>query len=269
MLAFNHLGKLGQLGNQMFQYAALRGIAHHKNYEWCIPNHKEVVVDALGNKLRIELFDCFKLLNVNQNNLGLLDRGHSPIVFEKQFYFDEDLYNLCSNEVSLYGFFQSEKWFKNIESQIREDFTFIDEISGPCKEMIEEIENPISLHIRRGDFLINSSNHFNLSLDYYEQALSCFDTDRCVIIFSDDVDWCKNQALFSNDRFLVSESKSSYVDLCLMTMCSDAIIANSTFSWWGAWLSNSKKVIAPQKWFGPNNSDKNTKDLYPKEWIII
>ena len=269
MLAFNHLGKLGQLGNQMFQYAALRGIAANKNYEWCIPNHNEVVVDSLGNKLRIELFDCFELYGLNSNNISVLDQGHAPLVIEKQFHFDEDLYNFCSNEVSLYGFFQSEKWFSAIKEQIREDFTFRENILAPCKQIMGSIESPLSIHIRRGDFLINSVNHHNLGIDYYEEALSHFDSNLQVIVFSDDPEWCSSQDLFVGDRFLISENNSSYIDMCLMSLCKYHIIANSTFSWWGAWLSNSEKVIAPSKWFGPNNASKNTKDLYPDKWIVI
>jgi hypothetical protein len=271
MLAFNHLGKLGQLGNQMFQYASLKGISAHKGYDWCIPNHKEIVVDSLGNKLRIELFECFNLSSLKPHNLSILDNGYAPIVREKFFHFDEELYNLCPNDVSLCGYFQSERWFKNIESEIRDDFSFNEEIFFPCKEMMSQIVDPISLHIRRGDFLKNSENHFNLDLDYYEKALSLFESGRNVIIFSDDPEWCKNQKIFSADRFMISESDNHYVDLCLMTLCSDFIIANSTFSWWGSWLSNndSKKIVAPSKWFGPNLKNNDTKDLILKDWIVI
>jgi hypothetical protein len=116
--------------------------------------------------------------------------------------------------------------------------------------------------------LTNNANHHNLDLNYYEEALKHFD-DRQVIVFSDDPEWCKEQSLFSDDRFLVSESEDNKIDLCLMTFCTSHIIANSSFSWWGAWLANSQKVIAPSKWFGPNNADKETKDLIPETWTII
>ncbi len=77
-------------------------------------------------------------------------------------------------------------------------------------------------------------------------------------------EWCKQQELFSGDRLLVSESGNPYVDLWLMSMCSDFIIANSKFSWWGAWLANRGAVVAPKKWFGPNNAHLDTRDLYPE-----
>jgi len=268
MIGFNFLGKMGQLGNQMFQVASLKGIAKNNNYNFCIPNHTEQILDSLGNKLRIEIFHPFILKNINSLNLQMIDESR-PIIKESGFEFDENLFDNCPDWVSLCGFFQTEKYFKKIEDEIREDFSFKEEISIPCKEMLSEISDPISLHIRRGDFLRNSLNHHNLSLDYYQKALERFDSDRNVIIFSDDPEWCKKQTLFESGRFLVSESKDSYVDLCLMTLCESHIIANSTFSWWGAWLSKSSKVIAPYKWFGPNNIHLNTKDLYPNSWEII
>ena len=126
----------------------------------------------------------------------------------------------------------------------------------------------LSIHVRRTDYLSNSANHFNLDFDYYEKALEYFDTEQ-VIVFSDDPEWCKQQKIFSDDRFMISESGDNKIDLCLMSMCNHHIIANSSFSWWGAWLAKSKKVVAPSTWFGPNNADKDTKDLLPKSWIVI
>jgi len=145
------------------------------------------------------------------------------------------------------------------------------EYRDDCKSILKQFDHPIALHIRRGDFLINSLNHYNLSMRYYKNALDCFDEDRQVIIFSDDPDWCYKQKLFASDRFIIPKSDSPYHDLYLMTQCEDFIIANSTFSWWGAWLCKYpfKEVIYPHKWFGPNNANKSTIDLFPKSWRII
>jgi hypothetical protein len=268
MLAFNHLGKLGRLGNQMFQYASLRGISRNRGYDFCIPNHNQIVQDPYGFEMKIELFYPFNMSGVSHHNIKMLDRGYAPVVEEKYFHFDEVLFNMCPDEISLAGFFQSEKYFKNIESEIREDFTFKSEIIEPCKEMMEDVGEAISLHVRRTDYLQNP-NHTALELNYYEEALDRFDSNLPVIIFSDDSEWCKDQELFSNDRFMVSESDDQYVDLCLMTLCKHHIIANSSFSWWGAWLSDSNDVVAPSKWFGSENSDKDTKDLIPDSWTRI
>ena len=266
MIGFNYLGKLGQLGNQMFQFAATLGVARYTGVTYSIPNHDEVFVDALGNKLRIELFDCF---DIEPENTGILKTDY--VVAEKGFEFDSSVLS-SSREVdyTLHGFFQTEKYFKHCARELREQFSFKNHIVDECNDIIEEcFDNPIALHIRRGDFLINSGNHYNQSLDYYEKALSKFDSKRQVVIFSDDPQWCVEQKLFESDRFIVSSGNDPYIDLYLMTQCSDFIIANSTFSWWGAWLANKGKVIAPKKWFGPNNSHLNTKDLYPEHWEII
>tara|TARA_B100001939_G_scaffold347937_1_gene371422 strand:- start:2544 stop:3356 length:813 start_codon:yes stop_codon:yes gene_type:complete len=269
MIGFNFIGRMGRLGNQMFQYAALRGIAENCGYKFCFPVFKDAVNDGIGNMLRTELFDCFEMSTPSALNIQLIDSDR-PVVDESGFEFDENIFNNCPDWVTLRGYFQTEKYFKNVEKIIRKDFTFKEEYRIPCEEMIGK-EEYIALHIRRTDYLQNAANHNNLTLEYYEKALAKFPEDSQVIIFSDDPQWCSEQDLFSDDRFLVSENTNGYVDLCLMSMCKHFIIANSTFSWWGAWLSKNKnkKVIAPSQWFGPANKHLNTEDIYCEGWEII
>ena len=285
MLAFNQIGSLGRLGNQMFEYAALRGIAAKHEYDWCIPpfNRKGIENYSLHN--------CFKLESVKEDNLNYLE--HYQYVQERSFHFDEELFNECPDNVSLHGFFQSEKYFKHISDEIRKDFAFHDEHLGPCKEMMDTLEGqePIMLHVRRGDPNLVDPRGFKWSytqcgdqhpvqpIEYYEKALSEFDDEQPVIVFSDSPEWVEEQEFFSGDRFLVSKptdkyadgSYTPYADLCLMSLCSHAIIANSSMSWWGAWLQSNpnKKVIAPKMWFGPAYADKNTKDLYCPDWLVL
>ena len=188
MIGLNYLGKMGQLGNQMFQYAALKGIAAKHNYKTIIPSHNEVIVDALGNKLRIELFDAFDI------PMGPMDVGYIPHernVQEPHYHFSQELLDNCPDNVSLVGYFQSEKYFKHIEDDIRKLFGPKEDALSCWASTQHLFDNPIALHIRRGDFLINSVHHHNLSMKYYEEALNQFDSDRQVIIFSDDTDWCK------------------------------------------------------------------------------
>ena len=264
-VAFNHLGQLGQLGNQMFQYAATKGVASKLDVPFMIPNHRVLFDDGIGNKYTILLFDAFKLTSASL--FGTLPTEN--YVQENGFSFNKDLFKIDNTEnCSLYGFFQTEKYFKHIEKQIRKDFTFKDEIKDECDDLIKQFTNPIALHIRRGDFIWNNKNHPPLSLDYYKSALELFDSDREVIIFSDDTEWCKEQELFADDRFAVAEGGDQFYDLCLMSMCDDFIIANSTFSWWGAWLGNRGKVVAPKNWFGEALSH-DTKDLYCKGWEVL
>jgi len=285
MLAFNQIGNLGRLGNQMFEYAALRGIASHHGYQWCIPPFH---IKGIEN---YSLGECFKLESIKKENLNIMEQFQ--YVGERFFHFDNLLFENCPDNVSLHGFFQSEKYFKHISEEIKKDYTFLDEHFEPCKKFIEQFEgqDPIMLHVRRGDpnlvdprgfkwaYVNCSDQHPVQSLKYYENALAEFNDNQPVIVFSDSPEWVKEQDFFSGDRFMISEPQEKYkdgsylpyVDLCLMSLCSHAIIANSSMSWWGAWLQSNpnKKVIAPKMWFGPAYSDKDTKDLYCSDWIVM
>ena len=266
MIGFNHLGRLGRSGNQMFQYAALRGIAANINTNFCLPIWGDEVNDGLGNMLKTELFDCFNMGSVNNLNIQLIDPKR-PVVSENGFNFDEKIFN-CNDWISLWGFFQSEKYFKNVEDVIRDDFTFKDEILNPCQDMMQGILEEgkvIGIHIRRKDYLTNPNHHF-VGVEYYKKALDKFPNDINVLVFSDDPKWCHEQSLFNDDRFMISENDSGYIDMCLMSMCTDFIIGNSSFSWWAAWLGNRGRVIAPKNWF-PDNKD--TSDLYCPHWEIL
>ena len=258
---------MGQLGNQMFQYASLKGIARNRGFDYMVANNADVVVDSLGNKLYTELFNPFDI-DVKQ---GVLDT--QQYIQEPHFQFSEELFNNCPDNASLVGYYQTPKYFNHIKDEIRSDFTFRPEILEPCKEMMEEMVEPVALHIRRGDFITNVENHYNQDLEYYEEALTKFEKNRQVIIFSDDTEWCNNQKLFAPDRFLIAEGNSPYVDMCLMTMCSGFIIANSTFSWWPAWLSEAedKTVVYPKQWFGVTGytKDHDVTDLFPRRWIKL
>ena len=284
MIGFDHIGTMGRLGNQMFQYAALKGIAAHRGYEYTIPpENPRIQIDNYG------LIEAFELSD--NKKIGWLNTQYD-IIAEKHFHFDEDLFNTFPDGSGLYGFFQSEKYFKHIEDEIREDFTFKKEWLEPCEEFRKDLgDEVIFLHVRRGDpnladkrgfkwaYTQCSSQHPPQPLEYYEKALKEFDDDMPVIVFSDSIDWVKEQDLFKPDRFMISEQTDKfsdgalvpYIDLCLMTLCDHAIIANSSMSWWGAWLIQNeyKKVVAPKMWFGPAYADKDTKDLYPKGCIVI
>ena len=126
----------------------------------------------------------------------------------------------------------------------------------------------IALHVRRGDYVDLQSYHTLLPIEYYTEALSKLPYVH-VLVFSDDIEWCRQQPEFKGNRFFFSLNNSTAVDMCLMSLCDYHVIANSSFSWWGAWLANSKQVIAPSQWFGSSLSDKNTDDVYCEGWIKI
>ena len=282
-LAFNNIGSLGRLGNQMFEYAALRGIAARHGYEWCIPPPERKGIENYS------LHECFKLSPDRRE--GIME----PCQYaqEPYFHFCQELFDTCPDNVSLHGFFQSWRYFDNVKDEIRKDYTFHEGILDPCKEMMEELEGqePIMLHVRRGDPNLTDPRGFKWSytqcgsmhpvqpIEYYEKALRAFPEDQPVIVFSDSPEWVKEQEFFKPNRFMISEpedkyadgSYTPYADLCLMSLCSHAIIANSSMSWWGAWLQTNpdKMIFAPKMWFGSDYKDKDTKDLYCPKWILL
>jgi len=266
MISFNYLGNLGRLGNQMFQYASLKGIARNHGYDFIIPP-REIFgqKDGMVKNSELILYDVFDIESNGQ--IGLTQ---NQVRQEFSFKFDNILFSNCDDNVDLYGFFQSEKYFKHIENEIRKDFLFDKNLLKECKEFYSMNfvnSKVISLHIRRGDY-IQSPNHPTQLIDYYRTALNSL-PEIPVIIFSDDSNWCKEQELFDSDRFFISEENPVDFDLCLMTLCDYHIIANSSFSWWGAWLANTEKVIAPKNWFSGECINHSTEDLYCSDWIIL
>jgi hypothetical protein len=300
MIGYDRLGTNGRFGNQLFQYAALRGIAANRGFDWCIPPDEHQTLANYG------IHHPFKLTNLKDSNIGFINPNVTPRncysfehlcasnpdtknVTESSFLFDEELFNNIEDGSNLDGYLQSEKYFKNVEDELREDFEFIDEIVNPCKEFISSVGEVIFLHVRRGDNIGREDYHPVLSFEYYKKALEQFNSDVNVLVCSDDVEWCKEQEFFNEDRFLMNDTVEKYshqcqegdgqfrnslvpyTDLCLMSLCNGAILSPSTLGWWGAWLqkSNDKKIIVPQNWFGPKLSMNDTSDLIPEEWIIL
>jgi hypothetical protein len=266
MISFNKLGNRGRLGNQMFQYAGLKGIASQNNHEFCIP-----LCGIFGtNDERVQASDVnlYNFPNIINNKVGMTNYKTKD---ESSFAFDEELFYNCPDDINLFGYFQTEKYFKHIESEIRDDFSFSKFTNKMCETYINGMfgdSEIISLHIRRTDYVTDSNFHL-LDLNYYQSALEIFSEDIPVIVFSDDPEWCEKQFFFKNDRFKISKSNNTLIDLCLMSMCNYHIIANSSYSWWGAWLSDSKKVVAPKKWFSGDLKNWDTKDLYCPDWVTI
>lgn len=267
MISFDTFGNNGRLGNQMFQYASLKGIASNRGFDFCVaPNSVFGMYDINVKNSSTNVYNCFRNFNPNQTITNYNQ------VIEQHFHFDKNLFDNCEDNVDLRGYFQSEKYFCHIKDEIKKDFSFYPEVIQECKKVIDSISDGkeiISLHVRRTDYLNQQGNHPIVSLEYYEKCLSELDSSLPVLIFSDDPFWCKEQELFKDDRFFVSENNDCCYDLCLMTMCNYHIIANSSFSWWGSWLSESKKTFAPKNWFGPNYPNHDTKDLYLDGWEIV
>jgi hypothetical protein len=261
MITQSTLGVNGLLGNQMFQYAAMRGIAHANGFKYGLHKHSNTFQTPQGVLIKQVLYDTFQIdgpfVDTELPKLDLEDR---------RMPFNKQLMVRCPDNVDLIGFFQSPRYFDNIHDVIRQDFVFRPHI----KQGVDINKHAIALHVRRTDYLLLQHIFSEINMDYYEQALARFEPDRPVIVFSDDTDWCAKQPLFQSSRFVISTEKDSAKDMYKMSQCSDFIIGNSTFSWWGAWLSDNtdKTVIAPAQWFNPE-SDISNEDLVPNDWVCI
>lgn len=286
---------LGGIGNQMFQYAVARALSLkngqrlildlsdfsdyklHNGFELsrvfgvavesAAPSTKREVLGWRGNSL------IKKILRRPQFNWL---RGKKFIV-EPHFNYWPEIFNL-DGDVYLYGYWQSERYFKSFESTVREDFTFRERLIGRNLEFSSDIRklNSISLHIRRGDYVSDKKNIKIMeacSLGYYRKAVE-YMAARVVqpvfYIFSDDMDWVRANLSLDFPCVYVNNNhgRDSYRDMQLMSLCRYNIIANSSFSWWGAWLNSNpeKIVIAPRRWFRSGN---DVSDLIPNEWVRL
>tara|TARA_B100000902_G_scaffold400025_1_gene474712 strand:- start:5347 stop:6201 length:855 start_codon:yes stop_codon:yes gene_type:complete len=278
MIAFDYLASPGELGNQMFKFAALKGIARNNGYDYLMPPSylglekspflykafKKITKYKYQNHF---LFKYFELSSVARRQIKF--SNFKDLLSAESTLFDEKLFNNCPDNIQLQGYFQSPKYFENIENTIREDFKFKKKILTLGNRLMPKSTSPISLHIRRGDYITNP-NHFSLDLNYYQNAIDYFGKDKQYFVFTDDPNWFKQQDLYHSENFkLISEitKNSTPLDLYIMKSCKKHIIANSTFSWWGAWLSNSKEVVFPLKWY--KDEGDSSEDLPLKDWVGI
>ncbi len=264
MITFNNMGNLGRLANQMFQYASLKGIAKNRGFDFVIPPESKFgETDALVRSDPLNIHNCFYVGEHTQ--VGLFPQN---ILAERMHTFDQELFEKCPDNVDLFGYYQSPKYFNHIEEEIRKDFSFSKELTDSCEDVINNLgSDAISLHIRRTDYKANP-NHPLQPIEYYQSALDKLPKDSPVIVFSDDPEWCENHEVFSEDRFAISNNAADF-DLCLMGLCKYHIIANSSYSWWGAWLGKSDKVIAPKNWFGASCAHKSVEDMVFGDWTWL
>jgi hypothetical protein len=219
-----------------------------------------------------------KRLHLEKLNLSISTR-----LFERRYYqqpsftYDEHWSSL-QDGLYLKGYFQSELFFSMIAESIRLDFTLKRSIDEKNKEIEKKILNSesVCLHVRRGDYLANAqvlAFHGICHLNYYQKAVRFFQKylhQPQFFVFSDDIDWCrKNLDLNENTIFVDHNGTSPEKDIFLMSQCQHHIIANSSFSWWGAWLAKKpdQQVIAPRQWFGSRNID--SRDLVPVDWMLF
>ena len=278
----------GGLGNQLFQYSAARSLADRLNVNLGLDTREYNAGSPfeMGLKhfnIRAE-FNPKGLIKHRKNGFSkyILDialGNHKNVYKETNLSFN-NLFHSLPNKTYLKGYWQSEKYFENNQKNIFKDLQLIAPQSKKNIKTLENISktNSVSLHIRRGDYVTNSAynmKHGTCSLDYYKKSVDYLskylNKNFTIFAFSDDPEWVfKNLKLPMDIQFIEhNSSKKNYEDLRLMSQCNHNIIANSSFSWWGAWLNKSPKrtIISPKEWY----IDKNIKnmDIIPNNWIKI
>jgi hypothetical protein len=284
----------GGMGNQMFQYAFGRSLAHRHDTTLKLdlgffrnqPRNKKHVFRSYD----LDVFNIQEEFATEKEVLklgrrfknDLLERGFNRVlgvkrshIVEPHFHFSPSIHQ-SPDDVYLDGYWQSEKYFSDIPQIIRSEFTCREPLNAKAEKLMDDIKNSVSicLNVRRGDFVTNSF-HGTYGAEYFAAAdaiISRKISGYTYYVFSDEIDWCEQNLKFGVPTVFVSHEYAGpkFQDyLRLMTACRHFVIPNSSFAWWAVWLNGSKDnmVIAPKKWF--NDPAMDTRDLYLPGWIKI
>ena len=295
-----HLRLSGGIGNQLFQYSAGRSLADKlncdlkvdlswfyskRNLESNISPKRSYCLNHFNNTRFILSSDYPNVIYEKERNyirhkLQKMFGYPKHIYIEKTFPFYDSSINEVSKGMYLIGEFHSERYFKSNEKKIREDLKFttpLNDANLELKSQILDVKNSVSIHIRRGDYLKPPFNKklVTCTMEYYQNAAN-YISDKVssslnFFIFSNDPEWVKKNLNLDYKFTIVDINKEDYghFDLVLQSLCSHNIIANSTMSWWAAWLNSNpnKIVVTPNKWY--NSKRKKNSDIYQDNWIRL
>jgi hypothetical protein len=281
---------IGGLGNQLFQYAIARAIAHARggnvalNLEW-FDAVRSASVTTRHYALAPFLLPVALVRPWYANSRALLyfNKALKRIGVRRSYFRETDFFSFDPTALSaeppihLSGYWQSWKYFEGISDLLKRELGTPRNLSAASTEMLQRIKScdAICVHVRRGDYVSNaaaSNLHGTCGLDYYRSAMSVISAplkNPYAFVFTDDPGWVRENFVSAVPFTVVdiNAHEQAHQDLWLMAACSHFVIANSSLSWWGAWLSTAqeKTVICPRKWF--KGGDHDTSDLLPEEWI--
>jgi len=280
MITFNSIGYFGKLGNQMFQYACLYGIAKKNGYSYGIPLKKNIEWKKPGwYESKLYLSDIF---NISAEDSS--EKEPTYRCYYDSLVFDDRILSI-PDETDIGGYFQSEKYFKHCSEELRNEFSFKN------KQQHESLQNEFSslgikvgIHVRRGDFtkLTNVYNQCSIE-EYYRTSVKMLKNKldiSNIVLFSDDIKWCRDNMgdVFEGVRVIYDEEPKSEIEyysnqektLIKMSLCDHFITANSSYSWWGSWLikNENKLIVSPKKWFVDRDYN-DYKDIYQENCILI
>lgn len=259
----------GGLGNMLFQIAATKSLSIDKGTECSFPNLNDQL-NYLNNEIYHNplLKDTNEYLNLFKSIQNKKPNNKLPIIY---YPFEFENKETPDSDFFIDGFFQSEKYFIHNIDEVRNFIKLSDDISSEIDNKYYNLlkTKTTSIHIRRGDYLLLSNSHNLLGIEYYRSAINIIDkeTDN-FLIFSDDIQWCKEN--ITGEKMNYIEGEKDYIDLYLMSRCNNNIIANSSFSLWACIINNNidKIIIGPNKWFG-SGLNLNEIDILPKKSIKI
>ncbi|WP_452596485.1 alpha-1,2-fucosyltransferase [Pontimicrobium sp. MEBiC01747] len=268
---------IGGLGNQLFQYATAKALALQNNTTLYIDrsafNNYDLHAYGLHHfnikpKIYKEAPSKFVRKILNKLNINTYYQ-------EESFSYNEAVLELKTKNIFLSGYFQSELYFQNYRKELLKDLEVTALLKEQTKKQLQNIEqtNSVSIHIRRGDYLLHEKHNTSKEL-YYKSAMKLIEDkieNPVYYMFSDDMEWVKTNFKTNKKTVYIdfNDAATNYEDLKLMSNCKHNIIANSSFSWWGAWLNINKDkiVIAPQQWF--NSKEQDYSNVIPNSWIKI
>ncbi|MFA6922783.1 MAG: alpha-1,2-fucosyltransferase [Bacteroidales bacterium] len=273
----------GGIGNQMFQYAIGKHIAILNNMELKL-DISSFEKDSLNRKYELHNFNISESIASEKEIKKIINKRffafsqNNTIIKQRFFEYDAEVLKKYNNNIYLDGFWQSEKYFFQIKNIIQKEFTlkYANDFNKNFEHILNKTEtlNSVAVHVRRGDYVnskFGQNNYRNIhSEGYYKKAFEIISKKTSApvyFMFSDDIEWCKNEFKKIKDLIFI-ESHKPHEDLILMSLCKHQITANSSFSWWAAWLNNNpyKTIIATDKWFYNN---WNTINLISENWTKI
>ncbi len=267
MITYKEIGTNGRFGNQMFQYAALFALARKRSSDFAIPD--------LADGKPYEILTAFPKLSAKKLDSNSLDSVSLVGQYREPSFSYDPNFNLLIDNIDLWGYFQSEHYFSEFRNELLGEFRFDENVLDNSSKKIANIRSKMecdhlcAVHIRRGDYLNLSHYHTNLGANYYNpsiQHISQNFENVGFLICSDDIGWCID-SFPKSDNIIFSNADSQYEDMCMMSKCDLHIIANSSFSWWGSWLSESKCTIAPKDWFSAQGP-KSWSTIYRTGWLL-
>ena len=274
MITYLQLGRHGNTGNSMFQFAALVGASKTTKFKFGVPKHESYYdIHYMCNNASI--FDGFEI-----NCPYITERDKEQLLHAYQepcFHYNSNIKDI-KDWTDLSGYYQTEKYFDHCKKDVYDFFTFKEHVKVNIDNKINQKKYPdpklcTSIHVRRGDYVIKQNYHPLQGPEYYKSACKIAN-NKYYVIFSDDIEWCK-KSFGNHDRIVYSQEADPFEAMYHMSLCSNHIICNSSFGWWGSWLGEmafpdkERIIVAPKKWFGPGHAAYDTTDIIPDRWIRI